>query len=280
MSHRSRSLRLAALSAGVMAACAAVGLSPAASSATAGNSLPTLTLAMTKNTVTVGGSQVSGAVNVVSTVSGEASDNPALIRLATGVTPAQFATVVSKLGNAPFDAIDPYGSIVFGGSATSAGPTSAQVVLTPGTYIAVNNGNGFTPFTITASSAPAALPAPAATVSAIDFAFRVPTTLRDGELVRFENDGYLIHMALYARVPSVLVARRAEALLLAGKVKQAKKLAIGPSGQFMGPMSQGSMQQEVISQPPGVYVVLCAMNAQDGRDHYQLGMFRTIRIVK
>jgi hypothetical protein len=27
-------------------------------------------------------------------------------------------------------------------------------------------------------------------------------------------------------------------------------------------------------------VIFCAMNAQDGREHFQLGMFRTITIVK
>jgi hypothetical protein len=40
------------------------------------------------------------------------------------------------------------------------------------------------------------------------------------------------------------------------------------------------MQQEVITQPPGVYVIFCAMNTEDGREHFQLGMYRTIRIVK
>jgi hypothetical protein len=40
------------------------------------------------------------------------------------------------------------------------------------------------------------------------------------------------------------------------------------------------MQQEVITEPPGVYVIACAMNAEDGREHFQLGMFRTIKIVK
>jgi hypothetical protein len=29
-----------------------------------------------------------------------------------------------------------------------------------------------------------------------------------------------------------------------------------------------------------VYVIFCAMNSEDGRDHFQLGMFRTIQIVK
>ena len=31
---------------------------------------------------------------------------------------------------------------------------------------------------------------------------------------------------------------------------------------------------------PGVYVIFCSMNTQDGREHFQLGMYRTITIVK
>lgn len=251
-------------------------------SSVAAGTLPTLTLALTKNTVTVGGSEVSGAVNIVTTVSGEASDSPALILLKPGVTVAEFGQVVSHLGNdTPLDAIDPYATIVFDGSATKGAPSSAEAVLPAGNYVAVNNGNGFAPFTVTQSSAPVTLPAPGATVSAIDFGFRGADTLHDGELVRFQNEGYLIHMILYGRMKSAADATKAEALLLKGKLKDAGKLYLkGPKGLFAGPLSSGSMQQEVITQPPGVYVILCEMNAQDGRDHYQLGMFRTIRIVK
>ncbi|MGO9822165.1 MAG: hypothetical protein ACLPTJ_16160 [Solirubrobacteraceae bacterium] len=251
-------------------------------SSVAAGTLPTLTLALTKNTVTVGGSEVSGAVNIVTTVSGEASDSPALILLKPGVTVAEFGQVVSHLGNdTPLDAIDPYATIVFDGSATEGAPSTAEAVLPAGTYVAVNNGNGFAPFTVTQSSAPATLPTPGATVSAIDFGFRGADTLHDGELVRFQNEGYLIHMIVYGRMKSAADATKAEALLLKGKLKGAGKLYLkGPEGQFAGPLSSGSMQQEVITQPPGVYVILCEMNAEDGRDHYQLGMFRTIRIVK
>ena len=117
-------------------------------------------------------------------------------------------------------------------------------------------------------------------MTAIDFAFRGATTLHDGELVRFENDGYLIHMVMWASTPSVADAKKAEAVLLGkGDVPAAKKFATG-DGQFAGPLSTGAMQQEVITEPPGVYVIFCSMNAQDGRDHFQLGMFRTIHIVK
>jgi hypothetical protein len=35
-----------------------------------------------------------------------------------------------------------------------------------------------------------------------------------------------------------------------------------------------------ITQHPGVWVLICFMNVQDGRDHAQLGMVRILRILK
>src|ERR1700735_3693282 len=132
----------------------------------AASSLPTLTLALTKNTVTVGGSEVSGAVNVVSTVKGEASDDPGLVLLKPGVTVAEFGAVVSKLGsNSPLDAIDPYGTIVFDGQVAAGQASSREVDLVPGTYVALENGNGHAAFTVTPSASPASLPTPGATVT-------------------------------------------------------------------------------------------------------------------
>ena len=274
--------RFTLLAAGLTLVAATSGLALLTGSSIAASSLPTLTLGVTKNKVVVGGSKVSGAVNVVTTVTGEASDAPELILLKPGVTAAQLGKVVGSLGEeTPLDAIDPYATIVFDSETVAKGkPGSAQVVLAPGNYVAVNNGNGFTPFTVTKSPAPASLPAPGATVTAIDFAYRGASTLHDGELVRFENDGYLVHMVLYGELKSPADAKPAEALLLAGKLNGAGAKYTVAHGEFAGPLSHGAMQQEVITQPPGTYVILCGMNAEDGRDHYQLGMFRTITIVK
>jgi hypothetical protein len=260
----------------------ASGLVLATAPSVAAGSLPTLTLALTKNTITVGGSEVAGAVNITTTVTGEASDGPTLLLLRPGVTIPQLAKALSSLGpDGVFDAIDPYASIVFDGVATDKAPATAQTWLQPGTYIALNNGNGHAIFNVAPNAHPALLPAPGATVRAIDFAFRGADTLRDGELVRFVNDGYLIHMFLFAQAKSAADAAKAEALLLKGKPKLALKLySTGVHGMFAGPLSHAELQQEVIDEPPGVYVIVCGMNAQDGRDHYQLGMFRTIRIVK
>jgi len=102
--------------------------------------------------------------------------------------------------------------------------------------------------------------------------------------VRFKNDGYLVHMFLFVQAKNLADAKKAEAVLLSGNATlikgAAKKYGTGVTGQFAGPMSHAELQQEVINEPPGVYVIFCAMNAQDGREHFQLGMFRTITIVK
>jgi len=264
-------------------ATVALGLVVMTASSVAASTLPTLTLALTKNTITVGGSEVSGAVNIVTTVTGESNDSPALFLLKPGVTVPEFAAAAqSTVGKgSPFDALDPYGSSVFFGFAAEGHPSSAETWLQPGTYVALENGNGHAVFTVTQSADPATLPVPGAEIDAIDFGFRGASTLHDGELVRFKNDGYLIHMFLFAQAKNATDATKAEALLLAGKSKEAgTKYGTGVAGQFVGPLSHAELQQEVINEPPGVYVIYCAMNAEDGRDHFQLGMFRTITIAK
>jgi hypothetical protein len=199
-------------------AAVASGLVLMTGSSVAASSLPTLTLALTPKTVTVGGSMVSGAVNVVTTVTGEKSDGPALFLLKPGVTPAEFGKAAQVIASgSPFDALDPYGSIVFDGVAVEGTPSSAETWLQPGTYVALENGNGHAVFTVTRSATPALLPVPGAEIDAIDFAFRGASTLHDGELVRFKNDGYLIHMFVFDQVKSLADAKLAEQGILSGK---------------------------------------------------------------
>ena len=274
------SLAATAILAGAGLFVVAGGLTAAASSAAAG--LPTLTLALNGKTVVVGGSTVSGGVNVQTTVTKQSSGEPTLFALKPGVTPAQaFAANAAHQGDPNY--LDPYGSIVFDALAPR-GVSSAQTVLAPGTYVALDTGQsgGKSPhavFTVTPASSPAALPKPQATISTIDFGFVGPTTLHDGELVRFQNNGFLVHMDVWELAKNMTVARQAVKLLLAGKDNQASAL-LGGQGGFAGPLSTGGMQQLVITEKPGIYVQDCFMNTQDGREHTQLGMERIIRIVK
>jgi hypothetical protein len=282
--RRFASLIVAAGAVAVTAVVLAGGVA-SASGASAASALPTLNLAVTgTKAISVSGSEVSGAVNVVSTFTGNGQGAAALIRVNPNVPVAQALAqgqqaiqsahgdlnVLTALGDA----------LVFDAGV----PGSAQTVLTPGAWLALNvSGNGPNPpmalFTVSKSASPAALPTPGATVKAIDFGFQGPSTLHRGELVRFENDGFLVHMIVGVHVKNTALAAAVTTALKAGKDKLARRLSVG-AANFAGPLSPGGMQQEVINDTPGVYVLACFMNAQDGREHTQLGMLRTIKIAK
>ncbi len=122
--------------------------------------------------------------------------------------------------------LDPYATIVYSAVVNAKGkPTSIQATLAPGTYVVLGDGSGHAVFTVGTSAAPASLPKPAATVAAIDFAYRGAETLREGELVRFENEGYLIHMFQWARAKNAAGATMAQALLRAGKIRGVQRYA-------------------------------------------------------
>jgi hypothetical protein len=135
-------------------------------------------------------------------------------------------------------------------------------------------------FTVTASASPATLPTPQATVRSIEFAFRGPSTLHDGELVRFENEGFLVHMDIAFPVKSQKTAKQAVKDLLQGNEKALEKLVVGAPVGFQGPVSHEAFQQETITAKPGWYVQACFMETQDGRDHTRLGMERVFKIVR
>jgi hypothetical protein len=262
-------------------------LAGGASGAASTSSLPTLNIALTGTTgVSVSGSEVSGAVNVVSTFSGNAPSGPnsngptwGLVRLNPGVSVLQAVGAVQS-AHGDINALTPYGSLF----ADNSAGVPTQTVLTPGNYVALNitgNGNpGLAPFTVTQSSSPAALPNAAATETAIEFTFRGPTILHDGTIVRAQNGGYLVHMVIGIGVKNAATGRAVMALLRAGKDGKAMKLASRNFLSLAGPISPGGMQQAVLRAKPGYYVEACFMDTQDGREHTQLGMMRLIRVVK
>ena len=249
-----------------------------ASSQSAASGLPTIRLALNgSKSITVSGSTVSGAVNVVSTFTGKGQGQVGLVRLNPGASIAAAAGAVQRHGG-NINYLDPYGALIFDAGA----PGSAQTTLTPGNYVALNvSGNdqpAFAAFTVSQSNAPAALPKPGATVRAIEFNFRGASVLRSGELVRFENDGFLAHMITGIRVKNRAAAAAEMAALRAGNNKLSQRLATG-FANFQGQASPGALQQEVVNAKPGIYVLACFMDTQDRREHVRLGMERTIRIV-
>jgi hypothetical protein len=262
----------------------AIGAAPAASSAAG---LPTLNVSVSKTAITASGSTVSGAVNIVSTTA-KGLKEPAVILflLKPGVTPAEFETFAKTKAFADPNNADKLGSIVFDDEGVPGGTVEAQTVLAPGTYILLN-AEGEHPsnpphsvLTVTAAPSPAALPAAQATEKTIEFGFKGPTTLKVGEVVRFENEGFLVHMNVSFPVKSKRAATEAVRFLKEGKEKKVFKLVNGQPFSFYGPLGSGAFQQETITEKPGWYVQACFMATQDGRVHTSLGMERAFHIVK
>jgi hypothetical protein len=276
-------LRTRALLLGLSALMLA-GLLSAASSQAA--TLPTLTVAITSSSATVGGSLESGAVNVVASDTGVKEGSVVLFRLGTGITLAEVESFAAskKAGGDPNNSI-PLGSIVWDDEVNPGKATEAATVLQPGQYV-VLVGEGEKPvklrthFTVTAAKAPAAVPAPAATERTIDFDFKGPSTLHDGELVAFENEGWVVHMDFAFPVKNMRAAKTVVKDLLAGREKGLQKLIAGAPVSFAGPLSHGGMQEETISAKPGIYVQVCFMATQEGTPHTRLGMERIITIKK
>ncbi len=264
--------------------CAALMGAASAGAAT----LPTMTITVSSTSVAVGGTIQSGAVNIAALASGKSKEPAAvLVRLKPGGTVAELEAFLQnkKLGRDPNN-VGKFGAIVFDVEAGQGKPIEAQTELQPGQYVALNpegeNSSKWphTAFTVTQASAPATLPAPAATERSIEFGFRGPSTLHDGELVRFENEGFLVHMIIAFPTKGKRAAQKLAKALATGHEKGLEKLVAGPPPGFAGPLSPGGFLQETITAKPGWYVMACFMDTQDGRSHTLLGMERIIKITK
>jgi hypothetical protein len=269
----------------VVSLAAVVSLLVAASAQA--STLPTLTLTLTKSSITVGGSTQSGGVNVVTTVTGVKEATAILFLLNPGVTFEDVENAKKSQGSAGKDpnVTSKYGSIVYSSEVSPGHSREAQTYLQPGQYVALIPGEGkgataHATFTVTAAASPVALPTPQATIRSIEFGFRGPSTLHDGELVRFENEGFLVHMDIAFPAKSKNAAKKIVKALLAGKEKGLEKLVAGEPIAFAPPISHDAFEQETITAKPGWYVQACFMQTQDGRDHTRLGMERIIRITK
>ena len=254
--------------------------------ASGGSALPKLSLKLTPSTITVGGSMESGAVDIVSTYTGKKEAAAILFRLNPGISLAEVEGALgSKKIQKDINATSEYGSIVFDAEIHAGQTSEAQTNLEPGQYLALNAAGHGPPkihssFTVTASASPVKLPTPQATVRSIDFGFTGPSTLHDGELVRFQNAGWVVHMDLAFPVKGKKAAEEVAAGFKTGKSKGLGKLLAGPPVSFQGVVSHGAYQQERITAKPGWYVEACFMNTQDQREHTRLGMERIIRITK
>jgi hypothetical protein len=269
----------------ILAAIVAVAALASAGAAQA-STLPTVSVAISPSSATVTGPLESGAANVVTKDTGVKEATEILFLLKPGVTVAEAEKFIGeKKAQKDPNNTDKLGSLAFDTEVNPAEKSEVQTELHAGQYLLlVGVGEGEvqlrSTFVVSAAKAPVALPAPEATIRSIEFGFRGPSTLHDGELVRFENEGFLVHMDIAAPVKNLATAKEVVKDLLTGKERALGKLIVGPPAGFAGPLSHEAFQQETITAKPGIYVEVCFMETQDGRSHTRLGMERIIRITK
>jgi hypothetical protein len=259
-----------------------VALGPAASAAGA-SSLPTLSLSLGVRSLSLAGPQQSGAVDVLVRASAVKQAGAALFRLSPGVSLAEVEALLPGELVGDMSAADRYGSFVLEQEAPTQGSSEVQIELLPGEYLALTlPGEGeaalHVSFSVYEALAPTVLPIPEATLRASGTGLHGPSALHDGELVRFEDEGNLVHADFALPVRSVAGARKVLRLLLAGRGKALGGLLAGAPVSFAGPLSPGAYQQETITAPPGVYVEVCSTNAQEPRARARRGMDRIIEI--
>jgi hypothetical protein len=256
-------------------------IGPAAAQAAPTHALPLILVTLNGGrSVAVSGQLTSGAAHIQITTIGEKDGELTLVHLRAGVTIQEAQT---KVNPNDLNTLNPLGGIKLNADAPR-GVTNVQALLPPGQYGALDTsgqGNQRPPqtgFVVAKSTAPAALPPAQAKYNIIDFRFQGPATLRDGEVLRIHNSGWLVHMAAAAQARNRAGAVQLRNLLLAGKDRQAQRVSIG-SVAFAGPISHGATQQARVKARPGWYVLACFMDTQDHREHVQLGMLRIIHIV-
>jgi hypothetical protein len=250
------------------------------------STLPTVSVTINPTSGTVSGPLESGAANVVTKDTGVKEATEILFFLKPGVTVADAEQFISeKKAQKDPNTTGKLGSLAFDTEVNPGEKSEVQTELHAGQYLLlVGVGEGEvklrSTFVVSAAKAPVALPTPDATIRSIEFGFRGPSTLHEGELVRFENEGFLVHMDLAAPVKNLKAAKEAVKDLQTGQEKALRHLIIGPPAGFAGPLSHEAFQQETITAKPGIYVEVCFMETQDGRPHTRLGMERIIKITK
>jgi hypothetical protein len=245
----------------------------------AGPDAPVINIVRTGKTLWVDGSLRSGGAEITAALHGQLL----LIRFDQSAGTQRLRAALAQAAVNP-DALGGVAVIVLD-VAARAGQVAVQTVLQPGSYEALNVTSGsrsswpVSYFRVVKSDRPVMLAKPGASIEAIDFGFRGARLLRDGELVKFGNGGYLVHMIAFYRAKSRADASQLAADLRHRRYAQASRLAV-LTGMFTGPLSHNQWQQQVIANHPGYYVLACVLRTQSGQYETRLGMVQVIRIVR
>lgn len=274
----------------VLVACAgALAIALAAAAPAAAQAPPTVTATVGPTAVTLQGADALAAGPtrfVLRNAARRREADPAIVALKPGVTIDAFRAALQR-GNEedprPFKRIL---SFEGGGLVPGGGRYATTITLRPGTtYVVINvqrrlGRSAFATFTVGQQSGGATAPAPAARVGLLDYAFRMPSTLPRRGVVRFENRGERLHIAVGFRVrPGVRSARVVRALRR-GQERQLESLTAG-FAEPLGVVSGGTVNDVEVRFPQrGNWVFACFLRdgGRGNPPHNTLGMVKAFRV--
>jgi hypothetical protein len=282
---------LAASASAVAAAAVAAGIVGAQEPPPSQEPLPSLTVNLAPNRVTIagGGAAVaSGPTRVVFRNPGRRSDaNPTVVRLQRGVTLAELRALLRRNPRGPtaFKRL-----VIFEAGATVSprGSYETTIELVGGaTYVVANVGDNLsraplTSFTVGSQASEVMAPAPDVTVDLFDYAFAMPDVLPRNGTIRFENRGEKLHIAVAFPVRPGRNRAAAVRAFLRNDERGLRRLTDQRRAfEPLGVVSGGTTNDVELRFPrAGNWVFVCFI--RDGEpgnpDHNTLGMVKAFRV--
>jgi hypothetical protein len=274
----------------IVTGVAAVAIGGAAAAVvTAQTGPPTVTVRLGPGSVTLQGADALGAGPTrfqFNNASRRGEANPSLAALRPGATVAQVRALL-KRPNAQPGAFKRLVTFEAGGVAPARGSYAVTVTLKPGaTYVVVNAlqnlaRSPLTSFTVGQAPNGATAPAPAATVGVYDYAFGMPSTLPRRGVVRFENRGEHLHIAVAFRLrPGASRPAAVRAMIRNQERRVGRLISERDTTEPLGIVSPGAVTDvEMNLARPGNWVFVCFIS--DGErgnpSHNTLGMVKAFR---
>ena len=250
---------------------------------------PTVTAVLSARSVTLQGAEALAAGPTrleFRNPSRRAPAEASLAALRPGVTVEQVrAALRTARSPAPFKRLVTFEA---GGSVPPNGTYATTIDLRPGTtYVALHilQQAGRSPlatFTVGAEASGAARPAPAATVGVYDYSFGMPSTLPRRGVIRFENRGERLHIAVAIRLRPGASRTAAVRALLNNQERRAERLVVERDVfEPQGVVSGGAVNDvEVSFRRPGNWLFVCFIpdGERGNPPHNTLGMVKAFSV--
>jgi hypothetical protein len=175
------------------------------------------------------------------------------------------------------------------GAAPPAGQTYATTIdLRPGTtYVAANvaenlRNTRLAQFTVGTTTTTATRPVPAATVGVYDYAYGMPSTLPRRGVVRFENRGERLHIAVAFPLRPGSSRTAVTRALLRNQERRFERLVIGRRAfEPLGVVGPGTVNDVELNFRRGgnwVFVCFIADGEPGNPPHFTIGMVKAFRV--